>query len=69
MTAMSIPTKPLFSIPEAAEYLDIAPGTLRNWLSAKRLPYVKVGRLTRVSRRALDEFIEQHTVEATNAGL
>jgi excisionase family DNA binding protein len=38
----------LLSIPEAAEYLGLSPGTLRNWLSLRRLPYVKVGRLIRL---------------------
>ena len=56
----------LLSISEAAEYLGMKPGTLRNWLSARRLPFVKVGRLTRVSRAALDRFIEQNTVDAVN---
>jgi excisionase family DNA binding protein len=59
----------LLSVPEAADYLRMQPGTLRNWLSAKRLPYVKVGRLTRLSRRALDAFIESNTVDAANSDL
>jgi excisionase family DNA binding protein len=59
----------LLSVPEAADYLGMQPGTLRNWLSAKRLPYVKVGRLTRLSRRALDAFIESNTVDAHNSDL
>ena len=53
---------PLLNVDEAAGYLGVSPGTLRNWLSERRLPYVKVGRLTRISRRSLDEFIEKHTV-------
>ena len=60
-------TDPLLSIAEAAQLLGVKAGTLRNWLSARRLPFVKVGRLTRLSRATLERFIEQHTVEATNA--
>jgi len=45
-------------------YLRVRPGTLRNWLSAKRLGYVKVGRLTRVSKTELDRFLAAHTVAA-----
>ena len=52
-----------------AEYLGIAPGTLRNWLSARRIAYVKVGRLTRLSKRDLDAFIAAHRVHAANANL
>lgn len=57
----------LLTVDEAAVYLGIAPGTLRNWLSARTIPYVKVGRLTRLSTRDLDAFIAAHTVDAVNA--
>jgi excisionase family DNA binding protein len=55
---------PLLSIADAAEYLGVRPGTLRNWLSARRLTYVKVGRLTKLSKDALDEFIAANTMDA-----
>ena len=54
----------LYSVDEAAAYLGIRPGTLRNWLSARRLSYVKVGRLTRLSGAVLDRFIADNTIEA-----
>ena len=54
----------LYSVDEAAVYLGIRPGTLRNWLSVRRLAYVKVGRLTRISVTVLDRFIADNTVEA-----
>ncbi len=53
---------PLLSVEQAAEYLGVSPGTLRNWLSARRIAYVKVGRLTRLSSETLDRFIAEHTV-------
>lgn len=53
---------PLLSVDEAAEYIGVRPGTLRNWLSARRIAYVKVGRLTRVSSDTLNRFIAEHTV-------
>jgi len=53
---------PLLSVEQAAEYLGVSPGTLRNWLSARRIAYVKVGRLTRLSSETLDRFISEHTV-------
>src|SRR5712691_3361639 len=56
----------LLTVEDAAECLGIAPGTLRNWLSARRIAYVKVGRLTRLSQRDLDAFIAAHTVDAAN---
>jgi len=54
----------LLTIADAAEYLGISAGTLRNWLSARRLAYVKVGRLTRISQSVLDHYIAEHTVRA-----
>ena len=53
---------PLLSVDEAAEYLGVRPGTLRNWLSTRRLTYVKVGRLTRLSSDTLNRYITEHTV-------
>ena len=54
----------LLSVEEAADYLGISTGTLRNWLSMRRVEYVKVGRLTRVSLDALDHYIAANTVRA-----
>jgi len=49
---------------EAAQYLGIKPQTLAVWATTKRynLPYVKVGRLVKYSRDALDRFIEVNSV-------
>ncbi len=55
---------PLLSVGEAADYLGISPGTLRNWLSMRRITYVKVGRLTKLSQDTLDRYVAEHTVEA-----
>ena len=54
----------LLGIDAAAEYLGISAGTLRNWLSMKRIAYVKIGRLTKVSKAALEAYIAAHTVHA-----
>ncbi len=54
----------LLSVDAAAQYLGVSPGTLRNWVSMRRIEYVKVGRLTRFSSAALDRYIAAHTVEA-----
>lgn len=55
---------PLYDVSEAAAYIRIKPGTLRNWLSAKRLAYVKVGRLTFIPKHELDRYLDAHTVHA-----
>ena len=60
----SRPRRGLLSVEEAAQYLGISPGTLRNWLSMRRIEHVKVGRLTRISCATLDRYIADHTVRA-----
>lgn len=52
----------LLSIEEAADYLGIAAGTLRNWISLRRIDHVKVGRLTKVPLSVLDRYITSNTV-------
>lgn len=52
----------LLSVHETADYLGISPGTVRNWLTMRRLEHVKVGRLTRIPLAALDRYVEAHTI-------
>lgn len=61
-----LPHSPLYDVEEAAAYIKIRPGTLRNWLSAKRLAYVKVGRLTRIPKAEIDRFLAEHTIAAVD---
>ncbi len=61
---MKPPPPALLSVPDAAAYLGINEGTLRNWLSARQLEYVKVGRLTKIRQATLDRYIDAHTMHA-----
>jgi excisionase family DNA binding protein len=54
----------LLSVEEAADYLGISKGTMRNWISMRRIEHVKVGRLTRVAQDALDRYIAANTIRA-----
>jgi len=54
----------LLSVDEAAQYLGISSGTMRNWLSMRRIEHVKVGRLTRISQAVLERYVATHTVRA-----
>jgi excisionase family DNA binding protein len=53
---------------EAAEYLGVTKSTLSVWACVKRynLPYVKVGRLVKYRRAALDAFIASRTIVQEN---
>ena len=48
---------------EASAFLGCTPGTLRVWVSRKKVPFTKVGRKVRFRPEHLDEFLEQNTVK------
>lgn len=48
---------PWLTPPEAADYISVALGTLRNWTSAHYIPHVKRGRVVRYHRDAIDEWL------------
>ncbi len=52
----------LISIQEAAQYTGLSPHTLYTMVSQRRIPYVKVGRLTKFDIGLLDAWIKQNTV-------
>lgn len=57
------PPDPLFSPPEAANYLGISENTLSVWRCVGRynIEYIKVGRLVRYRKSALDAFLQRRT--------
>ncbi len=52
----------LISIHEAAEYTGLSTHTIYTMVSQRRIPYVKVGRLTKFDLGLLDAWIKQNTV-------
>lgn len=48
---------------QAAEILDVSPGTLAVWRCTKRykIPYIKIGRNVRYSHTALQEWLASST--------
>lgn len=55
--------KQLLDMNETAEYLGISKSTLYEWVIQKKVPFVKVGRLTKFKKEALDTWLEQRTHE------
>ena len=51
------PASPWMTPEDAAEYLGIALGTLRNWTSARFVPHVKKGRVVRYHREVIDKWL------------
>ena len=52
----------LIAVQEAAAYTELSPHTLYTMVSQRRIPYVKVGRLTKSDVGLLDTWIKQNTI-------
>jgi excisionase family DNA binding protein len=55
--------KRLLNAAEAAAYLGLRVDTMYKKARLRELPFVKVGRALRFDIRALERFVEQHTIE------
>ena len=63
-SGFTVTVQPLVSIPVGAKILDVSVWTLRQWLSQRRLAFVKVGRLTKLRLEDIQAFIDRHRREA-----
>ena len=52
----------LISVPEAAAYLRVSPDTIYTWVSQRRIPFTKMGKLVKFDEAMLQAWIKQHTV-------
>jgi excisionase family DNA binding protein len=55
--------KRLLNVREAARYLGLEVDTVYRKARLRELPCVKVGRALRFDVRALERFVEQHTIQ------
>ena len=53
----------LLNVREAAQYLGLEVDTVYKKSRLRELPCVKVGRALRFDLKALERFVEQHTIE------
>ena len=53
----------LLTMDQASEYLGVSKLTLYGWVSARKLSYIKVGRLVKFKQDQLDKWIDQRTVK------
>lgn len=53
----------LLTLDEAAEFLDIHPGTLYRWARVNRVPAVKMGRIWRFSKENLEDWFNTKAAE------
>ena len=52
-----------YNITELSEYLGVKVNTLYSWISEKRIPYIKVGRLVRFDKNKIEEWLATHSFE------
>jgi len=60
--------KELLSVEEVAEYLGVVPMTVYRWCREGRLPCLKIGRVWRIRREALEDFLKKSERPATLVG-
>ena len=60
-------TRRLLNIREVADYTGLSPHTLYQMVSQRRIPFVKMGRLTKFDRDELDRWITRHSVKPIRA--
>lgn len=56
MSSSSAPPKRFISTEAAAEYLDVNPRSIRNWIAQGKITGYRVGRLVKVDQNELDAF-------------
>ena len=54
----------LLTLDQAADYLNVTGHFVRRLTHERRLPFLKVGRLVRIRRKDLDDFLEVRLVPA-----
>lgn len=59
----------LLTAQEIAGQLQVHIETIYQWVSQKRIPYVKVGRATRFDQKDIDNWIEKRKIKARIGGV
>lgn len=55
--------KRLININELSEYLDLSISTIYSWVSQRRIPFVKCGRLTKFDLERINDWIDESSVK------
>jgi excisionase family DNA binding protein len=59
--------KALLNVRELSQYTGLARGTIYNYVSQRRIPFVKLGRKTAFDIKAIDRWIEENSFSPTDA--
>ncbi len=60
---MKTVNKRLININELSEYIGLSISTIYSWVSQRRIPFVKCGRLTKFDLPRIDEWIEENSAK------
>ena len=52
----------LLNVEELSELTGLSKNTIYCWVSQRRIPFVKVGRLTKFDLQKIDQWIEENSV-------
>jgi len=55
----AMPDSRLLTAVQAADYLNVSPGTVRNWAMSDAIPYVLVGKVKRYRKGEIDSWLER----------
>ncbi len=55
--------KRLININELSEYIGLSASTIYSWVSQRRIPFVKCGRLTKFDLERIEEWIKENSVK------
>jgi len=58
--------KRLIDINELSQYIGLSKNTIYSWVSQRKIPFVKCGRLTRFDLKRIDSWIEENSSEIIN---
>jgi excisionase family DNA binding protein len=56
----------LWDTNECAEYLHVKSWTVRAWVSQKRIPFIKLGRLVRFQPEKITRWLEEKAVKESD---
>ncbi|HFJ9245023.1 TPA: helix-turn-helix domain-containing protein [Bacillus cereus] len=56
---MNLLSEQFYTIKEVAQHLKVSERTIHNWIKEGHLGSYKVGRLTRISKEQLDDYLQK----------
>ena len=62
-TANKTVNRRLLNVEEVAHLLDMSKDTIYKWVTQRKIPFVKCGRLTKFDLQKIEKWIEENSIE------